>query len=340
MKSTTITAFMVAAVVSAVAVQGASPAAAQETTMRIGNVTAKDTQATLNDMLGALSSKYSNGRIKSSVSHGGALGNSLQMLAAMQAGGLQGMISPSFIISGLVPEVSILDMPFMVTKVAPKQITAFIHQSQAAKRIVELAETKGIHILGMSGVGPQNFLTNFKIEKASDFKGKKFAVNYSPPRIGMIKDFGGVARNMGLGQWYTSIQQGLINGFDLPPDVLYRMKFHEAAKFYTITNHVVLIETIYTSKKWFDGLPKDLQEAVNRAARETMGAADDLFTKSQAAGLEALKKAITVTEMPPAELAKLKDMVHKGVWQRISSDPKLGPLLKLLEGDIARFNKS
>lgn len=340
MKSTTITAFMMAAVVSATAVPGASPAAAQETTMRIGNVTAHDTQATLNDMLGELSSKYSNGRIKSSVSHGGALGNSLQMLAAMQAGGLQGMISPSFIISGIVPEVSVFDMPFAIEKVEPKQITAFIQQSEAAKKIWELAETKGIHILGMSGVGPQNFLTSFKIEKASDFKGRKFAVNYSPPRIGMIKDWGGVTRNMGLGQWYTSIQQHLIDGFDLPPDVLYRMKFHEVAKYYTVTNHVVLIETIYTSKKWFDGLPKDLQEAVNKAAHETIGAADGLFTKSQAGGLAALKKAITVTEMPSAELAKLKAMVKKGTWERMADDPKLGPLVKLLEGDIARFNKN
>jgi TRAP-type C4-dicarboxylate transport system substrate-binding protein len=340
MKSITITAFVVAATVSAAAVLGTPPAAAQQTTMRIGNVTARDTQAALNDMLGALSTKYSNGRIKSSVSHGGALGNSLQMLAAMQAGGLQAMISPSFIMSGIVPEVSVLDMPFAIEKVEPKQITAFIRQSQAAKRIRELAEAKGLHILGMSGVGPQNFLTSFKITKASDFKGRKFAVNYSPPRIGMIKDWGGVSRNMGLGQWYTSIQQHLIDGFDMPPDVLYRMKFFEVAKYYTITDHVVLVETIYTSKKWFDGLPKDLQEAVNKAAHDTIGAADDLFTKSQAGGLAALKKAITVTKMPPAELAKLKAMVEKGTWERMARDPKLGPLVKLLKGDIARFNKS
>ncbi len=326
---------MVASVVAAGTALAQAPM-----TMLVGNVTANDTQAAVNDKFAELVTTNSNGRISASARHGGALGNNLQLLAALQAGAVHAMINPSFSMSGPVPEVSVLDVPFLMPAVTPEKITAFAGQSKAVAKIMELAENKGLHIVGMHGIGAQHYLTKFPLTKASDFQGKKFAINYSPPRAGAIQDWGGVSRNLGLGEWFTSMQQGLIDGFDLPPDVLFRMKFHEAAKYYTITNHVVLISTIYVSKKWFDGLPKDLQEVVTKSGKETMAIADSAYTKAQVASLESLKKAITVTEMPIAELDKLKALARKGIWERMKNDPQQGPLMKLLEEDVARFTKS
>ena len=333
-------AFVAAWLFAAGTVLGQAKPATTPINMLIGNVTANDTQAAVNDKLGELVTKYSGGRITASARHGGSLGNAVQLLAAIQAGAVHGTITPSFVMSTAVPEVSLFDVPFLLGSAAPAKITAFASQSKAAARMIELAEQKGLHILGLHGIGPQNFLTKFPLAKLSDFQGKKFGVNYSPPRASAIHDWGGVVRMMGLGEWYTSLQQGLIDGFDLPPDVLYRMKFHEAAKYYTITEHVVLVSAIIISKKWFDALPKDLQDAVTRAGKDTMVFADDAYTKSQAASLEALKKAITVIPMPPAELQKMKDLVRKGTWEKMKNDPKQGSMLKLLEEDVARFNKT
>jgi len=335
MKTISKVAFVAASLFAATIVFGqAQPA----TNMLIGNVTANDTQAAVNDKFGELVTQYSNGRIKASARHGGALGNSVQLLAALQAGAVHAMINPSFVMSTAVPEISLFDAPFLLPS-APAKITAFAAQSKAAAKMMELVEQKGVHILGFHGIGPQHFLTKFPVNKLADFQGKKFAVNYSPPRAGAVQDWGGVVRMMGLGEWYTSLQQGLVDGFDLPPDVLYRMKFHEAAKYYTVTDHVVLVSAISVSKKWFDGLPRDLQDAVTKAGKDTIVFADGAYTKSQAAGLEALRKAITVTSMPAAELQKMKDLVRKGIWERMKNDPKQGPILKLFEEDVARFNK-
>ena len=338
MKTVSKVAFVAVSLFAASTVLG--QAATPAMNMLIGNVTANDTQAAANDRFAELVTKYSNGRIKASARHGGALGTSVQLLAALQAGAVHGMINPSFVMSGVVPEISLFDLPFLFPNTAPAKITAFAAQSKAAAKMMELAEQKGVHVVGMHGIGPQSFLTKFPLNKVSDFQGKKFGVNYSPPRAGAVQDWGGGVRMMGLGEWYTSLQQGLIDGFDLPPDVLYRMKFHEAAKYYAVTEHVVLVSAITVSKKWFDGLPKDLQDAVTRAGKETIVFADEAYTKSQAAGVEALRKAITVTNMPAAELQKMKDLAHKGIWERMKNDPQQGPLLKLLEEDVARFSKS
>ena len=52
-----------------------------------------------------------------------------------------------------------------------------------------------------------------------------------------------------------------------------------------------------------------------------------------------MKKAITVTTLPAAELQKMKDIAFKGVWEKMRNDAEKGPMLKLLEADVANFNK-
>src|SRR5690606_36275521 len=170
-------------------------------------------------------------------------------------------------------------------------------------------EKKGMHVIGFHGIGPQSFLTRFPVTKLEDIAGKKFRVIPSPPRVGAYQDWGAVARPMELGEVYTSLQQGTLDGMENPPDVIYKMKLHEADKYYTITEHLAFMSIMLVSKRWYDGLSKDLQEAVTRAGMETIKFADEGNMKTQASSLEALKKTAVVTHMPPAELQKMKDLV-------------------------------
>jgi tripartite ATP-independent transporter DctP family solute receptor len=308
-------------------------------TVLIGNATANDTQAGGNDKFAELMTKYSDGRLKASARHGESLGSNAQMFAAVQAGSVHGMILPAGFLAPVVPELSLFDMPFLLPAV-PAKITAFAAQSKAAAKFMELAEHKGIHVIGFHGIGPQSFLTKFPVNKIEDLQGKKFRVIPSPPRVGSYQDWGAVARPMELSEVYTSLQQGTLDGMENPPDVIYKMKLHEAAKYYTVTEHFAFVSIVLVSKRWFDGLPKDLQAVVTRAGKETIAWADEANTKTQQSSLEAMKKAITVTTMPPAELQKMKDLVHKGIWQRMKADPQKGPLVKVLEEDVARFSKA
>jgi TRAP-type C4-dicarboxylate transport system substrate-binding protein len=307
--------------------------------MLIANTTANDTQAAAADKFGELITKYSEGRINASARHGGALGGLVEVLPTLQAGSVHAMIFPGGNLSVMVPEFSLFDMPFLFPS-APAKISAFAAQSKAMARMKELAEQKAIHIVGFHGIGAGSPMTKFPLTKLTDLQGKKFLSNPSPSQMGAYQDWGAIGRPMALSELYTSLQQGNLDGVTFPPDVLYKMKMHEAAKNYTITDHFTLVSTLLVSKRWFDGLPKDLQEAVSRAAKDTMTWADDAYTRTQQSSLDALKKTINVTTMPPAELQKMKDAAHKGIWQKMKADPQRGPLMKLFEEDIANFNKT
>ena len=284
----------------------------------IGNATTNDTQAEVNDKFAELLTRYSNGRFMASARHGESLGNNAQMLAALQAGSVHGMVYPSGFMSTAVPELALFDLPFLLPG-APAGITAFAAQSRAAAKMMELAEQRGIHVIGFHGIGAQSLLTKFPVNKLADIHGKKFRIIPSPPRVGAYQDWGAVPRPMELSEVYTALQQGNLDGMENPPQILYRMKFHEVAKFLTVTEHSTFVSAVIVSKKWFDGLPKDLQGVVTKAGKDTISWADAAYTKSQHDGLEALRKVISVTTLPPAELQKMKDLARNGVWERMKT---------------------
>ena len=316
----------------------AIPTSFAQQDIRVGNATASDTQAAANDKLAELITKYSNGKLTAKASHGESLGNNQQMIRALQAGSLHGMVFPAGFLSPVVPELAMFDMPFLLPG-APASITAFAAQSKAASTMKGLAQQKGVHILGFHGIGPQSFLTNFPVTKLSDIQGKKFRIIPSAPRVGAYKDWSAVARPMELGEVYTALQQGTLDGMENPPDVIFKMKLHEAAKNYTITEHFAFVSNVIVSKKWYDGLSADLKDAVDRAGADTIKFADVAYTKSQSDSLEAMRKVIKVTDMPASEIQKMKDLASKGVWEAMKADPQRGPIVKMLAEDVARFNK-
>ena len=316
----------------------AIPTSFAQQDIRVGNATASDTQAAANDKLAELITKYSNGKLTAKASHGESLGNNQQMIRALQAGSLHGMVFPAGFLSPVVPELAMFDMPFLLPG-APASITAFAAQSKAASTMKGLAQQKGVHILGFHGIGPQSFLTNFPVTKLSDIQGKKFRIIPSAPRVGAYKDWSAVARPMELGEVYTALQQGTLDGMENPPDVIFKMKLHEAAKNYTITEHFAFVSNVIVSKKWYDGLSADLKDAVDRAGADTIKFADVAYTKSQSESLEAMRKVIKVTDMPAAEIQKMKDLASKGVWEAMKADPQRGPIVMMLAEDVARFNK-
>ncbi len=316
----------------------AIPTSFAQQDIRVGNATASDTQAAANDKLAELITKYSNGKLNAKASHGESLGNNQQMIRALQAGSLHGMVFPAGFLSPVVPELAMFDMPFLLPG-APASITAFAAQSKAASTMKDLAQQKGVHILGFHGIGPQSFLTNFPVTKLSDIQGKKFRIIPSAPRVGAYKDWSAVARPMELGEVYTALQQGTLDGMENPPDVIFKMKLHEAAKNYTITEHFAFVSNVIVSKKWYDGLSADLKDAVDRAGADTIKFADVAYTKSQSDSLEAMRKVIKVTDMPASEIQKMKDLASKGVWETMKADPQRGPIVKMLAEDVARFNK-
>src|ERR1700752_4727439 len=69
---------------------------------------------------------------------------------------------------------------------------------------------------------------------------------------------------MTLGDVLPALQQGAIDGAVAGIGVFVNMHFNDAAKYVVETNQPAIFIALEISKKWYDSLPKDLQEVIDR----------------------------------------------------------------------------
>lgn len=88
---------------------------------------------------------------------------------------------------------------------------------------------------------------------------------------------------------------------------MYASKMFEVQKYFTITNHVYTPVALVASRKWWSSLTPDQQTAVQKVAEKARA-----FQRKEelrdASGVVAQlnDKGMSVTEMPPAELDKIR----------------------------------
>ena len=94
-----------------------------------------------------------------------------------------------------------------------------------------LLEEQGLKIIASNWIyGDRHLLTKKAVRSVSDLKGMKIRV---PNNIIQVKGFevlGAAPAPMPLGEVYTALQQGVIDGVENPLPVLYGGKFHDSEK--------------------------------------------------------------------------------------------------------------
>ena len=90
---------------------------------------------------------------------------------------------------------------------------------------------------------------------------------------------------MAWGETFTAVQQGTIDGLEIPIAVIDSSKYNEVTKFLSLTNHTYSMIALMISKKSMDKLPADLQSVVREAGRTAVGAQRPVATGLIESGL-------------------------------------------------------
>jgi len=105
------------------------------------------------------------------------------------------------------------------------------------------------------------------VNTPDDVKGVKYRVLQSPVYIGLFTALGGTAVPMAWGETFTAVQQGAVDGLEIPAAVIDANKYNEVTKYLSLTNHIYSMIGLLVSKRSFDRLPADLKTAVRDAAK-------------------------------------------------------------------------
>ncbi len=211
--------------------------------------------------------EYTKGRIKIEVYPQGQLGGEKSAIEQVQFGGIdftRVSISP---LSDFQPLLNALQMPYLyrnaehMWKVLNGEIGEYFLNSMADKNFVGLVYYDS---------GARNFYSTKKpIYTVADMKGMKIRVQESSLMMGLVQALGAVPTPMAYGDVYSALQTGVIDGAENNWPSYDSSSHHEVAKYYSIDEHTRVPEMIIASKITMDKLPKEDQEIIKKAARES-----------------------------------------------------------------------
>jgi len=116
--------------------------------------------------------------------------------------------------------------------------------------------------------GARHTLTTKPVNTVDDLAGLQIRVPTNQIQTKGFEVLGATPVGMSLGDVYTALQQGTIDGGENPLSTLYGRKHHEVAKYLIMDGHVLNFTNWVCSSMWFDGLTAEQQEALIETGKE------------------------------------------------------------------------
>jgi TRAP-type C4-dicarboxylate transport system substrate-binding protein len=211
----------------------------------------------------ALVEKDSGGRIKVEVYPASQLGSIPRQIEGVQFGAIQiAEIPPEFFV-GIDERFEVMAAPGLVDSIEHGQRVAA--DPAVRKLMLGLGANKGLHGVGLYIAQPSCVIAKTPIRHLADFKGKKIRVFASQFQTVAFDRLGATPVAMTLADVLPALQQGAIDSSIAGIGPFVHLHFVDAAKYVTETNQPAIFLVLEVSQKWYDTLPKDLQEIVDRA---------------------------------------------------------------------------
>ena len=279
---------------------------AAEFTMKVGHVVPESYphHIAATEYLKPYIEKGSGGRIEVELYPNSQLGGDRQLCEAVQIGSLEMAFPSTTILAGFIPELGLLDLPFLfatredVYKVV--DINGPVGSVLAAK-----AREQGIHLLGYADLGFMNLTNSARpITTPEDAKGIKIRVMENPVYIDTAIALGCSPITMAFGEVYTALQQKVIDGQEHSINVVKNMKFEEVQDYLSLTREAYSTISIIASEAFMDSLPADLQDVVKKGVELFCKEQGRINSEQEAANLAYLKeKGMKVNELTPEQRA-------------------------------------
>lgn len=169
-------------------------------------------------------------------------------------------------------------------------------------------EDNGLKIIASNWVyGDRHLLTKKPVNSLADLKGMKIRVPNNEIQVKGFEVLGAVPTPMPLGDVYTALQQGTIDGVENPLPVLYNGKFQEVAKYLILDGHVKNFTTLVCGEKFWTSLTKEQQDMLVSTCEEAGLYNNELQKKAEQDVLEKFKaEGVTVVEPSQAVLDEFR----------------------------------
>jgi tripartite ATP-independent transporter DctP family solute receptor len=267
---------------------------------------------------------------------------SVQMFASMQLGGEKEAIEQAQVgaiqlarvsvgaLGPVIDDLNVVNLPFLFRNTAHMQkvIDGAIGQ-ELLDKVTNNAKAGLVGLCWMDAGARSIYNTKKPINKLEDLKGMKVRVIGNPMFVDMMNALGGNGVAMGYDQVFSALQTGVIDGAENNPPSFVFDNHYQAAKYYTLTEHLIVPEMLVLSRKTWDGLTKDDQALLTKLAREAQQEERVLWAKYEQQALDKAKAGgVAIIEL--ADKKPFEDAV-KPVWDKYG--PRFADTIKRIQAE-------
>jgi tripartite ATP-independent transporter DctP family solute receptor len=130
-----------------------------------------------------------------------------------------------------------------------------VTDGEIGTELLERLQKGGLIGLGYMDAGSRSFYNRVRpVKTIDDLKGLKIRVMQNPIFIEMVNSMGGNGLPIAFNELYTAMQTGVVDGAENNPPTVVHQKHYEVAKYYSLTEHLMVPEIFVFSKKVWDTL--------------------------------------------------------------------------------------
>jgi tripartite ATP-independent transporter DctP family solute receptor len=265
---------------------------------------------------------------------------SIQMFPAMQLGGEKEMIEQAQVgalqfarisvgpVGTIVDELNVFNMPFVFRDVAHmrKVIDGPIGEDLMEK-ISSNAQTRLIGLAWMDAGARSVYNVKRPVRSVDDLKGLKVRMMGNPIFVDTMNALGGNGIAMGMDQVYNALQTGVVDGAENNPPSYDSFGHFQLAKYYSLTEHLIIPEILVFSRRSWDALSKADQDLIKKVSKEAQLEQRKLWDEREAVSMKKIKdsgiEVITFANKKP-----FQDAV-KPVWDKYGG--KYAELVKKIQ---------
>lgn len=306
--------------------------AADKKAIRINHAGAEDIVGTEHQMFAWIFANYVNSRsptLDVKIFPNSGLGQSRQVIEAMQLGS-----GASMHVGGMAEfanfckaKCGVIGLPFIFTGYDHVQR---VLDGPVGAELSQEMEAIGFKVVGyLYSWGYRNVVTAKKeIKTVADLKGLKIRTIPTPVFVGAVNAMGASATPMNFGEVYTSMQSGVLDGYEHTATTTASFKFYEIAKYYALTRHLIDPTVVAFSLSEWKKLDAKEQAIVLEGAKLATDIARAMAPVRDAEGMAELQKrgmTITSPDMTGARKAAA------GFQQEMATKLKAEHLLKQIQ---------
>jgi tripartite ATP-independent transporter DctP family solute receptor len=221
------------------------------------------------DRFAAAVKEKSGGAIDIQVRHAGQLAGLRAAAEGVQIGTIDMVWADLATLANWAPEYGFMVLPFLLNGF--DQVNKVLDGDTFKSIASELRDRMRIEVLAY---GPTGFrvMMNIKrpIQTADDMRGLKFRVPEIPVFVDTFKALGANPTPMAIGETYTALQTGVIDGMEAPADGLWSFKTPEVAKHASKTWHMFTDMNLLMSRDKFDALSTEEKAILRSAAQDVV----------------------------------------------------------------------